>query len=242
MFYEPFGDKWYFDGPVFDQDASEPGTWYLYYWNSQEKAGDYVAVIGSAEIWEVPDILRALVFTPMIRKGDELHILCSVCPDLDNRVLVDQDGDGIGDLCDNCAQIPNADQIDEDRDGYGPPCDCKDLDPEINPGRPEVAGDGIDSNCSPGPVCTGGAVEPGSTCDNCFIATAAFGSSMAGKIEVLRLLRDRVLMKNVAGRAFVQMYYRYSPPVARLIASEDGGRGVVRALLLPVIGLSFLLV
>ncbi len=51
VFYEPFGDKWYFDGPVFDQDADELGTWYLYYWNPQGKAGDYVAVIGSAEIW-----------------------------------------------------------------------------------------------------------------------------------------------------------------------------------------------
>ena len=36
-FYEPFGGKWYFDGPTLDREVSEPGTWYVTYWNLASK-------------------------------------------------------------------------------------------------------------------------------------------------------------------------------------------------------------
>jgi len=35
-----------------------------------------VAIIGDQEIWKLPDILRALLVTPQIRKDKELHIEC----------------------------------------------------------------------------------------------------------------------------------------------------------------------
>jgi hypothetical protein len=89
-FFEPFGDKWYFDGPVFDEVVSTPGTWYLYYWSPYEVGGDYVAVVGPEEIWALSDILRAIIYTPMIRKGEELHIECLGCPFVDERVLEDK--------------------------------------------------------------------------------------------------------------------------------------------------------
>ena len=239
VFYEPFGGKWYFDGEIFDEEVTEPGTWYLYYWNSQGKPGDYVAIIGPAEIWDFSDILRALVYTPMIQRDEELHITCLVCPYVDSRVLGDEDGDQIGTICDNCPEEPNPDQIDEDGDGYGQACDCRDTDPEIHPNRLEIGGDGTDSNCYP-ESCAGGPVEPGSRCDNCFIATAAFGTSMAGKIDVLRAWRDRVLLKSETGRKFVELYYRCSPPFARFIASDEARKRVVRTMLLPLIGLVYL--
>lgn len=99
-FFEPFGDKWYFDGPVFDEVVSTPGTWYLYYWNPHGVGGDYAAIVGPAEIWDLTDILRAILYTPMIRRGEELHTECLGCPGLDERVLEDSDGDGIPDPCD----------------------------------------------------------------------------------------------------------------------------------------------
>ncbi len=75
-FYEPFGGKWYYEGPVFDETVDEPGIYYVYYWDPYEKSGDYVAVLGYKERFGPLDILRALIYTPMIRLNIELHVEC----------------------------------------------------------------------------------------------------------------------------------------------------------------------
>jgi hypothetical protein len=62
----------------------------------------------------------------------------------------------------------------------------------------------------------------------CFIATAAYGSPLAPEVELFREYRDRVLLPNKAGRAFVKSYYRVSPPVAGLIAKFPFLKTVVR--------------
>jgi len=69
----------------------------------------------------------------------------------------------------------------------------------------------------------------------CFIATAAFGSAMHPHVEALRSWRDRVLLTNAAGRALVDLYYRYSPPFAKHIAERPNMRAAVRVLLWPVV-------
>jgi hypothetical protein len=76
IFFEPFGAKDYYDGPSFDQQVSEPGTWYLYYWDPLEVGGDYVAAIGNNETFSFIDTLRALIITPLIRANTELHTEC----------------------------------------------------------------------------------------------------------------------------------------------------------------------
>jgi hypothetical protein len=75
----------------------------------------------------------------------------------------------------------------------------------------------------------------------CFIATAAFGSKFEKHVQLLRRFRDLYLMPHRIGRAFVNTYYRYSPPVANVIADHETVRAVIRWSLLPLIGLSWML-
>jgi uncharacterized repeat protein (TIGR01451 family) len=69
----------------------------------------------------------------------------------------------------------------------------------------------------------------------CFIATAAFGSALHPHVEALRAFRDRVLLQHRAGRAFVEFYYRHSPPIAELIATRPWVRAIVRWMLAPLV-------
>jgi hypothetical protein len=62
----------------------------------------------------------------------------------------------------------------------------------------------------------------------CFIATAAYGHPDAPEVETLRRFRDRKLLTTAAGTAFVRLYYRLSPPIARLIARKPRLRAAVR--------------
>jgi hypothetical protein len=74
----------------------------------------------------------------------------------------------------------------------------------------------------------------------CFIATAAHGSYMEPNVKVLREFRDLFLLTNTVGRAFVDFYYTYSPPVANFIAKHDTLRALVRWSLLPVVGMTWI--
>ncbi len=70
---------------------------------------------------------------------------------------------------------------------------------------------------------------------NCFIATAAYGSDMEPDVMTLRRFRDNVLLRTDIGRAFVQLYYRMSPPIAATIRPHDSLRALTRGMLAPVI-------
>jgi len=61
----------------------------------------------------------------------------------------------------------------------------------------------------------------------CFIATAAYGTSTAKQLDVLREFRDGVLLKSTLGSRLVDLYYKVSPPIADFISEH----GVVRTLL-----------
>jgi len=72
----------------------------------------------------------------------------------------------------------------------------------------------------------------------CFIATAAYGTPMAAEIGSLRVVRDTYLMDTALGAAFVDAYYRISPPIAGVVAESRVAKAVVRAALAPVVAVS----
>lgn len=73
------------------------------------------------------------------------------------------------------------------------------------------------------------------TTDECFIATAAFGSKFDWPVALLREFRDQYLLTNSLGTAFVKFYYQKSPPIAAIIATSQPLKILVRVFLAPVI-------
>ncbi len=68
----------------------------------------------------------------------------------------------------------------------------------------------------------------------CFIATASYGYD-SGEVGLLCDFRDNVLLKSELGTAFVNAYYKLSPPVADFISEHEGLKAAVRIALKPVI-------
>ena len=75
----------------------------------------------------------------------------------------------------------------------------------------------------------------------CFIATAAYGSPIDPHIKILRQFRDEYLVTNRLGRSFVTHYYSYSPDLSEFISKHEILKAVTRLCLLPVIGLSWVI-
>jgi hypothetical protein len=71
--------------------------------------------------------------------------------------------------------------------------------------------------------------------EGCFIATAAFGYYSSEEVMVLRHFRDKYLLTNQWGSAFVNWYYTYGPYAADVIRESDLFRAIVRAALFPLI-------
>jgi hypothetical protein len=72
----------------------------------------------------------------------------------------------------------------------------------------------------------------------CFIATAAYGTPMAGEIQILRDFRDGYLLTNPVGSTLVDLYYRVSPPIAEFITEHPGLKPIVRGGLAPAVAMS----
>lgn len=79
------------------------------------------------------------------------------------------------------------------------------------------------------------AIEVGKGPGGCFIATAAYGSDMAEEVLVLRQFRNQYLLKYSVGQKFVELYYRYSPPLANYISRYDSLRAVIRGIIFVLV-------
>jgi ribosomal protein L7/L12 len=70
----------------------------------------------------------------------------------------------------------------------------------------------------------------------CFIATACYGDYNAPEVKLLRHYRDEVLQQSVPGRAFIKVYYTFSPPLATMLSRSEKGKEIVRKyFLVPLI-------
>jgi subtilisin family serine protease len=67
------------------------------------------------------------------------------------------------------------------------------------------------------------------------VLTAAYGSYLAPEVEVLKEFRDKRLMTNPVGRKAVELYYRYSPPLADFISERKALRAISRLAITPVV-------
>jgi len=59
-------------------------------------------------------------------------------------------------------------------------------------------------------------------------------------VKILREFRNRILLNNSIGKALVNFYYKYSPPMADCISRHENLRAMVRIFLLPVVGMSWM--
>lgn len=62
----------------------------------------------------------------------------------------------------------------------------------------------------------------------CFIATACYGDYHAPEVKLLRHYRDQVLQRSTLGRAFIKVYYTFSPPLANILSRSETGKKLVR--------------
>ncbi|MCZ7584856.1 MAG: fibronectin type III domain-containing protein [Deltaproteobacteria bacterium] len=92
----------------------------------------------------------------------------------------------------------------------------------------------LSAEVSASPTESQGSAELSGDTEGCFIATAAYGSYGHERVRALRAFRDRVLLASDAGRAFVKLYYRWSPPLAARLAAHPTARAAVRAGLRPL--------
>jgi hypothetical protein len=77
-----------------------------------------------------------------------------------------------------------------------------------------------------------------STVTPCFVATAAYGTPLAGEIGTLRMLRDRQLATSRLGRQLIALYYSVGPSIAEPVREHGWLASAVRAILWPVVKLT----
>ena len=99
----------------------------------------------------------------------------------------------------------------------------------------------VSTNDTPESVTEQGSPPSGSGAGGggCFIATAAYGSTMGWHVKILSEFRDRHLLSNSIGRDIVDAYYKFSPTFAKYLHKHRFARTIVRYALIPITGIAY---
>ena len=100
-------------------------------------------------------------------------------------------------------------------------------------------------NCSPGTVLAEGVCvvidlnDPRHNTDDCFIATASYGSDLAPQVQMLREIRNNVLLSTYSGTLFMNgfntVYYSFSPEIANMENENPILKEAVRIFITPMV-------
>jgi hypothetical protein len=81
--------------------------------------------------------------------------------------------------------------------------------------------------------------QTGTTNGGCLVATAAYGTELAPQVQILREMRDRVIMNTDSGAAFMgtfnSIYYLFSPTVADWERQSPAFKELVRISITPLL-------
>jgi len=80
-------------------------------------------------------------------------------------------------------------------------------------------------------VTSGSPLSGSGSGGGCFIATACFGTPMSKEVIVLTRFRDSKLLPTSLGRAFIEFYYKTSPPIASYLKKNEHAAWLVRQVL-----------
>ena len=98
--------------------------------------------------------------------------------------------------------------------------------------------------CGPGAVvmdekCVGYGLDTAKRTEDCLIATASYGSEMAPQVQMLREVRDNILLSTYSGALFMNgfnsVYYSFSPQVAQLENENPVFKEAVKTFITPMI-------
>ena len=81
--------------------------------------------------------------------------------------------------------------------------------------------------------------KPATTGGGCLIATAAFGSELAPQVQMLREIRDNIVLNTASGSAFMasfnEFYYSFSPTVADWERENPAFKEAVKITITPML-------
>jgi hypothetical protein len=73
---EPNSGRRIWLGADYALDDAPPGTYEMIVWNERGETGDYIAVIGEAEVFNDPEIRQVMATSPKLRNGANLMVTC----------------------------------------------------------------------------------------------------------------------------------------------------------------------